>query len=298
MAESPRVLVSLFDESQEYQKLQGEAARAVAARFGVEVEVLYGNRDPATQARQIEQALLLPEERRPAAVIVQPMSVAVLEPTARGALQAGVGWVSLDPAVYLESLQRANPGKLVAVLTADGRAMGSLQARIFCALLPRGGSVVCVEGPPLAPAVIDRREGMMEGLRGSGVRVTKTLHGDWSEASGARAAELWLRLGRVPRPELIGAQNDAMALGVRKAIETWKTEWLDVPITGCDGLPEGGQRMVREGILAATVVQPITAAPAVELVARALRGERVEPTTRLAPRAFPSVEELKLLARA
>jgi ABC-type sugar transport system substrate-binding protein len=297
MAGTPRVLVSLFDETQEYQKLQGEAARAVAARSGVEVEVVYGNRDPATQARQIEQALHVPEDRRPAAVVVQPMSVAVLEPTARGALQAGIGWVSLDPAIYLESLQRANPGKLVAVLTADGRAMGTLQARISCALLPRGGGLVYVEGPPLAPAVIDRREGMMEGLRGSGIRVTKTLHGDWSEASGARAAELWLRLGRVPRPDLIAAQNDAMAAGVRKAIETWKAEWVDVPITGCDGLPEGGQRMVREGVLAATVIQPITAAPAVELAARALRGERVEPSTRLAPSAFPPIEELKLRMR-
>ncbi len=297
MAGTPRVLVSLFDETQEYQKLQGDAARAVATRFGVEVEVVYGDGDPGTQSRQIEQALRAPEDRRPAAVIVQPMSVAVLEPTARGAVQAGVGWVSLDPAVYLESLQRANPGTLVAVLTADGRAMGALQARIFGALLPRGGSLVYVEGPPLAPPVIDRREGMVEGLRGSGIRVAKTLHGDWSEASGARAAELWLRLGRVPRPDLIGAQNDAMALGVRKAIETWKTDWLDVPITGCDGLPEGGQRMVREGILAATVIQPITAAPAVELAARALRGEAVERSIRLAPRAFPSVEELRLRMR-
>jgi ribose transport system substrate-binding protein len=290
-------MVSLFDQAQEYQKLQGEAARTAAARLGLEVEVVYGNLDPATQSRQIEQALQGPEERRPAAVVVQPMSVAVLEPVARGALQAGIGWVSLDPAVYLESLQRANPGKLVAVLTADGRAMGALQARIASALLPRGGSVVYLEGPPLAPSVIDRREGMQEGLRGTAIKVTKTLHGDWSEASGTKAAELWVRLGKVARPDLIAAQNDAMAAGVRKALGTWKPEWLEVPITGCDGLPEGGQRMVREGILVATVIQPITAAPALELVARALRGEKVEPTTRLAPRAFPSVEELKLEGR-
>jgi ribose transport system substrate-binding protein len=295
---APRVLVSLFDQDQEYQKLQGAEARAAAARLGIEVDVVYGNRDPAAQARQIEQAIQLPEDRRPAAVVVQPMSVAVLEPVARGALQAGVGWVSLDPAIYLDSLRRANPGKLVAVLTADGRAMGSLQARIFCALLPRGGSLVYVEGPPLAPSVIDRREGMLEGLRGSGILVAKTLHGDWSEASGAKAAELWVRLGRAQRPDLIGAQNDAMAAGVRKAIETWKPEWREVPITGCDGLPEGGQRMVRERVLVATVVQPLTAAPALELVARALRGERVEPSTSLPPRAFPPVEELKRRARS
>lgn len=292
MAGTPRLLVSLFDERQEYQRLQGEEARATAARLGLDVDVLYSNSDPAMQCRQIEEAVQVPEDRRPTAVVVHPISVTALEPAASAALRAGVGWVSTEPALYLDSLRRAHPGALIAVVAADAHEMGRLQAKIFRALLPRGGSVVYIEGPVLSPPVVHRREGVQEGLRGSGVEVAKTLHGDWSEASGEKAATLWLRLGRVTRPGLIGAQNDIMAAGARKAIQAWKPEWLDVPITGCDGLPEGGQRLVREKILAATVIQPTTAGAAIELVARALRGEKVEAFTSLPPRAFPPVEEL------
>jgi ABC-type sugar transport system substrate-binding protein len=297
MAEMPRVLVSLFDEGQEYQALQGHEARAVAEKVGLEAEVVFAGGDPAEQRNQIEQAIQAPEERRPKAVIVQAISVPWVEPSARAALQAGIGWVSLDPAIYLAALQRSYPGKLVALLTADGREMGRFQARIFRALLTRGGRIVCLEGPAVSPPVVERREGMREELRGSGIEVVKTLYGDWSEASGEKAVTLWLRLGPSARPALIGAQNDAMAVGARKAIQAWKPEWIDVPITGCDGLPEGGQRMVREGTLAATVIQPITAGAAMELVARALRGEQVASSTSLPPRAFPSVEELKRRAR-
>jgi ABC-type sugar transport system substrate-binding protein len=293
MPEMPRVLVSLFDEGQEYQALQGSEARAVAQKVGLEAEVVFARRDSAVQLQQIEQAIQAPDERRPRAVIVQAISVPWVEPAARTALQAGIGWVSLDPAMYLAPLQRAHPGKLVAMLTADGREMGRFQARISRALLRRGGGIVCLEGPALSPPVVERREGMREELRGSGIEVVKTLYGDWSEASGEKAVALWLRLGRAERPALIAAQNDAMAVGARKAIQAWKAEWMDVPITGCDGLPEGGQRLVRQGILAATVVQPTTTGAAMHLVARALRGEQVAPSTILPPHAFPSIEELR-----
>jgi ABC-type sugar transport system substrate-binding protein len=298
MADTPRVLVSLFDEGQEYQALQGAEARAAAHRLGLEAEVVFSSRDPARQRSQIEQALQAAEELRPRAVVVQAISIPALEPVAQAALQAGIGWVSLDPALYVSALQRAHPDGLVATLTTDSREMGRLQGRIFRALLPRGGNVVLLEGPATSSPVIDRREGLRDEVRGSGIQIAKTLYGDWSEASGEKAVALLVRLGRVARPDLIGAQNDTMALGARRAIETWKPEWRDLPITGCDGLPEGGQRMVREGILAATVVQPITAGAAVELVARSLRGEKVPLTQVLPPRTFPSVEELQHRALA
>ena len=297
MAGTPRVLVSLIDEGQEYQRLQGSDALATGERLGFEVSVVYGKGDPATQARQIEEAVKGPEAGRPTAVVVQPLSAAALEGAARAALDAGIGWVSLEPAFYLDALQRTHPGKLVAVVTADAQEMGRLQARIVRALLPRGGSVVAIEGPVLSPPVINRREGLRDGLRGSGVEIVKTLAGDWTEASGEKAATLWLRLGRAARPSLIAAQNDAMAAGARKAIAAWKPEWLDLPITGCDGLPDGGQRMVREKTLSATVVQPTSTGPAIELVARGLRGETVPPATSLSARTFPSLEELERVRR-
>jgi ribose transport system substrate-binding protein len=294
MADRPRVLVSLLDEDLEYQRMQAAEARSAAARLGIDAEVAYCKVDPAVQLRQLSEAVRAPAGKRPAALILQPAAVAGLEEVARAALEAGIGWVSMDPAVYIERVQRAFPEGLAALAVVDNREMGRLQARVFRALLPHGGRVLCLEGPSVSPSTLRRREGMQEGLRGSGVVVFKTLTGDWSEASGERAATFWLRLSELGvRPDLVGSQNDLMAAGARKAFQALKPEWLDVPFTGCDGVPEGGQRLVKEKVLAATVVQPTTTGLALELVARWRRGEKVSPVTFLPPRTVPAIEELE-----
>jgi ABC-type sugar transport system substrate-binding protein len=293
VASRPRVLVSLIDEAQEYQRLQAEDARAAGARGGLQVEVAYCGADPAVQVRHVTEAVRRPPGERPAAIVLQPAAVAGLEEAASAALAAGACWLSLDAAVYLDRLRRAFPGRVTAAVTVDNREMGRLQARLFRALLPRGGKVLYLEGPSMFPTTLRRREGVQEGLRGSGVEIVKTLTGDWSEASGERAIAFWLRLSeRKLRPDLVGAQNDLMAAGARKAIQAIQPAWLDVPITGCDGVPGGGQRLVRERALAATVIQPPAAGAAVELAARALRGEAVPPITYLPLRTFPPIEQL------
>jgi ABC-type sugar transport system substrate-binding protein len=105
----------------------------------------------------------------------------------------------------------------------------------------------------------------------------------------------WLRLKSSQgfRANLVGAQNDAMARGARKAIlalrKSWKGELLAI---GCDGLPEGGQRLVKENELTATIVTPTTAGPAVDLVAHALQGRAAPPQLILQPRSYPPEEDL------
>ncbi len=58
-----------------------------------------------------------------------------------------------------------------------------------------------------------------------------------------------------------------MAAGARNAIAARKPEWLNVPFTGCDGLVDGGQRLVNEKVLAATVIMPPSTGPAIDLIA-------------------------------
>ena len=131
-------------------------------------------------------------------------------------------------------------------------------------------------------------------LRGSRVSLVRTLSADWTEAGAEWAVSSWLgsEEGQEVRPHLVAAQNDAMAMGARKAMQAHRPGWASLPVTGCDGLPDGGQRYVREGLLAATVVKPTTAGQGVDLVARSLRGEPVPPFLVLPPRSFPSLEEL------
>jgi ABC-type sugar transport system substrate-binding protein len=289
----PKVLVSLPDDRQEYQALQGVEGRTAAERHGLDVDIAYCQSQPSRQLKQISEAIQASPAERPVAIIIHLISIGALEALAYLAVKAGIGWVVLDEATYLEGLRRNFPERLVALVTTDNHAMGALQARIARALLPRGGAVVCVEGPSVSPVTIHRRDGMAQAL-GDRIKVVKTLGGDWTEAGGESAISTWLQLNRrVERPDLVVAQNDLMAAGARKALRALRPDWGDVLITGCDGLPGGGQRQVREGALAATVIQPTTVPASIELVARSLRGEKVPPTTVLQPSAYPRLEELE-----
>jgi ABC-type sugar transport system substrate-binding protein len=93
-----------------------------------------------------------------------------------------------------------------------------------------------------------------------------------------------------------------MAGGVLEALaaaaaESGKPELARIPVAGCDGAPQIGERMVREGRLAATVVLPRVAGPAVEEIARLLvRGEKPAPVVTHSAASLPPLAELSPVA--
>ena len=91
-----------------------------------------------------------------------------------------------------------------------------------------------------------------------------------------------------------------MAIGARKAIEQSTHElqksWRQIPLLGCDGMPQTGQEWVRQGRLAATVYNPPTAPVAIDLLASFLRdGTMPPPKTLTQSRSIP---EIAMLAKA
>ncbi len=295
MSDRNLVVVSLLTARQEFQRQQEEDARATAAHHGLRIEVVFAENDPATQIRQLEAYLRLAPEARPAAFVVETVAAVGFEKIARGALGAGIGWVVIaSRAPYLESLHDEFPHSLVTSATTDEMEIGRIQARHFRTLLPSGGKVLYVEGPSMSAATIFRRRMAEQELKGSAVSIVHTVSGDWTAAGAQWAVSSWLGVdeSREVQFDLVGAQNDEMALGARTALAAERPEWSG-PITGCDGLVNGGQRYVKEGQLAATVVKPTTAGPGVELVARSLAGETVPPTLVLPPVSFPTLDELR-----
>ncbi len=144
-----RVVVSLLTEGQEYQRLQADDARASAARLGLELELLYADNDPALQLEQLSRPIRLPDGSRPAAIVAETVSGEGLECVARDAVAAGVGWLILNRDVpYLEALRRARPDLPVALVSTDQEEIGRIQGRQFRTLLPHGGAVLYVQGPP------------------------------------------------------------------------------------------------------------------------------------------------------
>ena len=66
------------------------------------------------------------------------------------------------------------------------------------------------------------------------------------------------------------------------------------PITGCDGSLTFGQRLVREGRLKATVINPPASGVAIEWIARARKNGEIPPVRVLLPvTSFPALPSLK-----
>ncbi len=79
-----------------------------------------------------------------------------------------------------------------------------------------------------------------------------------------------------------------MAVGARRGIASRRAEWLELPFIGCDGLPQGGQRLVKERQLAATIIVQPTAGPAVDLIAAHLKGTPAPARVVLQPKPHPA----------
>ena len=294
----PKVVVGLLNEAQEFQKMQAADARAAAARAGLEAEIVFAESNAVLQIQQLFRFVHAPEGERPAAIVVETVTGEGLERVARNAVRSGIGWMLVNGYVrYIDGLRQERPDLPIGNVALDNAEVGHIQGRQVRALAPGGGPVLCVQGPADTSAASERLAGLKEVL-GSAYEV-KVLNGDWTEQSGDKAVGAWLRLKTSEglRPCVVVAQNDAMAVGARRAIRALRREWSEVPVTGCDGLPEGGQRLVRAGELAATVTTPTTAGHAVALVGRALVGERIAAEVRLAPRSFPPEDELGRKAR-
>ena len=290
-----RIVVSLLTSDQEFQQMQAADARETAARVGIEVEVVFAENNAIQQIHQLFKHVHAPEAERPAAIVVEAVSRDGMERLARNAVKAGIAWVVQQWRTdYLEALRAENPGTVVASVSVDEEEVGRIQARQFLALRPGGGEVLLLQGPLESDTAVRRLQGLQKGLTGSGVHLRRVLNGDWTSESASRAVTSWLRLKTSENGgiDIIGSQNDSMAAGARRAILQLRKEWAGLPFTGCDGLPNGGRQMVAARQLAATILKPTTTGPAIELIARGLRGQPAPHELVLHAQSYPPLEAL------
>ena len=295
-----RFLVSLTTNDNDYQIEQAQSAELMGRKLGVEVRIIYADNDAITQSTQILKAIQSDEElQRPNAIVFEPVGGTALPQVARAAASAGIGWAVLNrDANYVPELRRTSAAP-VFTLTSDHLEIGRIQGRQFAVLLPQGGAVLCIQGPAENSAARDRTAGMQE-TKPANIHVT-LLRAQWTEESSRRAVRSWLKLSTSQRAaiDLIGAQDDSMAIGARKAFEELTNEsdrerWLRLPFTGCDGLPKTGQAWVRSGLLTATIFVPPNAGQGVEMLFHAMQQGKPLPERALTvPVSIPPLEELK-----
>lgn len=292
-------LVSLTTNDNDYQIEQAQSAEAAARKLGVELQVIYADNDAITQSTQLLKAIQAEEAHRPDAIIFEPVGGTALPQVARAAASSGIGWAVLNrDANYVAELRKSSKAPIF-VVTSDHLEIGRIQGRQIAALLPHGGSILCVQGPGENSAAKDRTTGMQE-TKPANVHAT-LLRAQWTEESSQKAVRSWLKLttSRKATMDLIASQDDSMAIGARKAFEELpddaeKERWLSLPFLGCDGLPKTGQAWVRDGLLTATIFVPPNAGQAMEMFVDALQRGKQPPERALTTAvSVPPLSDLK-----
>jgi ribose transport system substrate-binding protein len=293
-----RFIVSLITKENDYQVEQAASAQAAAQKLGVDVQILYADNDAITQSTQLLKAIQSDAATRPQAIIFEPAGGTAFPQVAQAAVSAKIAWAALNrEADYIPKLRRAAEVPVFSI-SSDHREIGRIQGRQFAALLPKGGSVLYIQGPSETSAARDRTAGMQMTVPHN-VQII-SLRGRWTEESAHRAVESWLRLNTANKVQIdvVGAQNDLMAIGARKAFDdvsniAEREKWLRLPFTGVDGLTKTGQGWVRTGTLAATVTVPTNAGQAICMLVEALKtGKDVPERSFTVPESFPAIEKL------
>lgn len=262
------VLVGASDgaETDHYQLLQEQDARAEAARAGVDAEIVFA---PGFDHLRVIRGRLrgaTPVD----AVVVEAASTASAELILKE-LAGNVGLVllNLEPPDLEGHARRWGTGRPFGTVSTHHRRIGEIQGRQVGALLPHGGEVLCVTGPEKSSAAVERLAGMRSALA-AGITLYTTEAGHWTESGGGSAFDSWYGLyrSRSFKVEVVAAQSDELAMGARAASDRIPNAAHREMLTrarflGVDACPGYGAKLVDQGKLAASVTTPANTGEAI-----------------------------------
>jgi len=291
----------LLARQNEYQRLQQASAAAMAHHLKTPLDVHFSESDAGIQTEQIYAFI---HAHPPGSVLVVESVVDALEPVARHAALAGMGWILLHRIVaYMDYLRLEFPALPIGTVTSDQKEIGRIQGRHFKALLCGKGTVLYVQGPAGSSIAAARFAGMKEVIEPTPIRY-HLVRGDWSEEGGETAVSKWLEESHArAQVQLLGCQNDAMAVGALRALARGAVSYglrglSNMLVTGVDGNADYGIPLVDRRRLAATVIMPPAAGQAVQLIHEAWTtpGFLPPPIVQLPVRSYPDLALVALRA--
>jgi ABC-type sugar transport system substrate-binding protein len=179
-------------------------------------------------------------------------------------------------------------------VSTDHARIGRIQGEQVRALLPQGGMVLCVTGPRRSSAAQERFDGLRATV-GPGIEVLDTEAGDWTEPGGGTAFGDWYRVfvARDAVVDVVAAQSDELAMGVRNAIQALAAgprsdAMRRARLLGVDACPSYGRHLVDLGTLTASVETPANVGLALDLLHRFWTEARPLPLRSFTePRPYP-----------
>lgn len=259
-------------------RVQMNADIKAAAEKHPEIEVIFKDAQNKTtvQQDQVKELVNLGVDL----IIISPKEARPLTKPVADAMDAGIPVIVLD--------RKIEGDNYTCFIGADNRNIGEEAGKYIAGLLGGKGSVVELKGLMTSTPGVERHEGFMKGIEGTGIKVIFDADCHWLEPDAQKeAASALARFAGATDIDAVYAHNDPSAHGAYIAAKNeGKGREKTIRFVGIDALPHEGVRYVREGLLTATFQYPTGGAEAIEAAMKILAGEKVEKNITLTTRVF------------
>lgn len=273
------ILLCAADLGDPFQQLQADLMRAAVRTLdGYRFKVLDAAGDVGKQLDVLGEAQSL----QPVWLLVHPVEERLSAALLENSLRQGVRIVALD--------QRVPDSSCEAAVFSDQAKIGRMAGEVVLAALKRKatdekkaqvtGRVVQIRGRDDASASKARAEAFAAVLRAEpGIIIVHDAPGDWTVEGGKARAQDAVKLQK--SFDVIFAHNDAMARGASEVL-TAAQQRENVLIVGVDGIAgkNGGQDLIRRGVIDATIWQPMPLEIAFSWIQKSINDANFKPERR------------------
>jgi len=240
-----------------------DGAQKEADKLGYNLVVLDSQNNPAKELANVQDLTV----RGTKLLLINPTDSDAVGNAIIMANQAKIPVITLDRA--------ANKGQVVSHIASDNRVGGKMAGDFIAQKLGDNAKVIELEGIAGTSAARERGEGFKQAVDAHKFNVLASQPADFDRTKGLNVMQNLLTAH--PDVQAVFAQNDEMALGALRALQTaGKT---DVLLVSFDGTADG-IKAVQSGKLAATVAQQPDqiGVIGIDTAAKVLKGETVAAT--------------------
>jgi ribose transport system substrate-binding protein len=238
-----------------------DGAQKKADELGYNLIVLDSQNNPAKELGNVQDLTV----RGTKLLLINPTDSDAVGNAVIMANKAKIPVVTLDRA--------AAKGEVTSHIASDNIAGGKMAGDFIAEKLSNDAKVIQLEGITGTSAARERGEGFKQSMQTHPFKLLASQPADFDRTKGLNVMQNLLTAH--PDVQAVFAQNDEMALGAMRALQTAGKK--DVLIVGFDGTDDG-IKAVESGRMGATIAQQpeLIGSIGVEVADKILKGEKVE----------------------
>lgn len=244
-----------------------DGAQKEANKLGYDLVVLDSQNNPARELANVQDLTV----RGAKLVMINPTDSDAVGNAVKLANQAKIPVITLD--------RQATKGDVVSHIASDNIAGGKMAGDFIASKVGDGAKIIELQGIAGTSAARERGQGFQQAASAHKFVILASQPADFDRTKGLNVMQNLFTAH--PDVQAVFAQNDEMALGALRALQTAGKS--DVLVVGFDGTADG-VKAVEGGKLAATVAQlpEQIGIMGVETADKVLKGEKVATNTPVA----------------